>query len=370
MRVWVILMALVAGPVAAQTVPSWRLVEEWRVGGDVEGAHAFLDPRSLGRLPSGGFAVVDFKDQQVHILGPRGQVVSTGGRRGAGPGEFRNANGLVVLPSGDLVVNDPQNNRLTLLSPRGELRRSVPAQMWGYGFIWDAWLHDGRLYEYVGVRAPGAQAYVQHLRRWSADLRSADTLPSPTCQPVTPRRPEQTTIRFQSDGRSSMSSVPFIRPDGPWAIVPGRGELWMGNGDVNTLLRVAPGSCTPLGSITLPGKRPPVTDAERNAAVAVITEMAKQYASPVPDLGVIPREKPWFDHVLADEGGNAWLLRSDERGQKRREVYGPDGRLRATLAADLPFVLHRPHLITSTHVFGFAADEDDVLHLAAWRIVK
>jgi hypothetical protein len=54
---------LLAVPAVAQQVPTWRLVEEWRVGGEVEGAPSFSDPRGLQRLPNGGYVVIEFRDQ-------------------------------------------------------------------------------------------------------------------------------------------------------------------------------------------------------------------------------------------------------------------------------------------------------------------
>ncbi len=361
-----------ASDVAAQATPApaWRLVEEWRVGGEVDGAHSFADPRALERLPNGGFAIVDFKDQQVHLLGPRGEIVRTVGRRGAGPGEYRNANGLLVLPSGDIVVNDPHNTRFTVLAPTGELRRSVPVQMWGWTYLWDAWVHKGRLHELIAVRADGARSMTQMLRRWSPDLSSADTVASPSCQSAPSRPPEASSVRLEGPGGGSVRAVPFLSPVRRTAVVPGRGEIWVGNGHVNELLRVEPGHCTPLGTARLGGRRPPVTAAERREAEEGIRNAAAKIGAAVPDLSVIPREKPWFDDLLADATGNVWVLRSDERGATRGEVHGPDGRLLATLPDAVPFQRHRPHLITATHAYGFVADDDGLLSLAAWRIVR
>jgi len=105
----------VAAQAAAQQPARWRLVEEWRVGGAVQGAHAFDAVRDIKALPDGRLVVLEGKDQQVHILGARGAPARTIGRTGSGPGEFRNAIGIVVTRDGGFIVNDADNARYTTL---------------------------------------------------------------------------------------------------------------------------------------------------------------------------------------------------------------------------------------------------------------
>ena len=98
------LLAVGLWPMDAQVPSQWRLVEEWRVGGAVDGPHSFTNVRSLVVQPDGRLVVLESKDQQVHCLSARGEPMRTVGRKGAGPGEFRNANGLVVTPSDQILV--------------------------------------------------------------------------------------------------------------------------------------------------------------------------------------------------------------------------------------------------------------------------
>ena len=120
----------------AQKPTKWRLVEDWRVGGDVDGAHSFGDVRGMGVLPSGGIVFMDYKDEQVHFLDAKGRPVHTVGRKGAGPGEFQQANGLAVSSEGIIMVNDPGNNRFTLLAANGATTGDAAAfrrllSLWG-----------------------------------------------------------------------------------------------------------------------------------------------------------------------------------------------------------------------------------------------
>ncbi|MGI8843977.1 MAG: hypothetical protein ACR2HZ_09780 [Gemmatimonadaceae bacterium] len=65
--------------------------------------------------------VYDYSDAQVKAFDESGHLRWRFGRKGAGPGEFRNAWDLVVGPSGDVWVLDASLQRLTVVSPRGQL---------------------------------------------------------------------------------------------------------------------------------------------------------------------------------------------------------------------------------------------------------
>src|SRR5690349_12125183 len=69
-------------------IPQWRLVEEWRVGGEADGPHSFVFNLGLAQLPNGGFVHFDFKSHKLHFLDAQGKPLRSVGRQGGGPGEF------------------------------------------------------------------------------------------------------------------------------------------------------------------------------------------------------------------------------------------------------------------------------------------
>src|SRR5262245_49269584 len=121
----------------AQQPAQWRLVQDWRVGGEVDGAHSFTDARAMIVLTDGRVVVLEAKDQKVYLLSARGDSLKTIGGKGGGPGEFTNANGVVVGPKGEIFVNDSRNARITVLSNTGELVRTIPSVPWGAVNKWD-----------------------------------------------------------------------------------------------------------------------------------------------------------------------------------------------------------------------------------------
>ena len=212
-RLAMFLTLVLAAGSGAQQPARWRMVEEWRVGGAADGPHFLGDPRGLGATKAGGVVVLEYKDQQVHFLDTRGQPVRTVGRRGAGPGEFQQANGLRVAPNGEVVVNDPSNNRFTVLGPSGDLVRTVPLQPWGYGASWDAYFNKGgRLDEEIRIRAPGATSSTGARRVWREDLAAADTVMPAVCPGVSPD-PVLFYRYTYPNGRGYMNAqYPFIAP--------------------------------------------------------------------------------------------------------------------------------------------------------------
>ena len=348
----------------------WRLVEEWRVGGEVEGAYSFLDVRGLELLPNRGIVVLEFKDQQVHFLDARGRHVRTVGRQGAGPGEYQNANGLVVLPSGDLVINDPDNNRFTVLGPSGDFIRTVPmSHPRGFGWMWEAWADpSGLLVENIRIRRGEDLTIARQV--WSRDFATSDTLHAAECSP-SPRPPRENWFySFRSARGGTSMVIPFIGPrtvllhtadGGVWA------AAWPGFSEI---AHTPAGRCIPDVTISLSGERVPIPKVVRDSVIKRVMEVAGGHGPQQPDLELIPRTFPPFDVMKLDRVGQLWVVRQRGPTERRFEVYGSNGARVATL--DVPSRLEplRPMIITADRVYGFVTDEDELPYLVAWRIVK
>jgi hypothetical protein len=73
--------------------------------------------------------------------------VRTVGRQGAGPGEYRNANGLLWLTPDTLLIVDQRGNRYSVVDRDGTYVRSVVRSLPFYGWAFRGGYHDGFLYE-------------------------------------------------------------------------------------------------------------------------------------------------------------------------------------------------------------------------------
>lgn len=365
------LSLLLAGVFFLQPAPpTWRLVEEWRVGGEADGPYALHDVRDLELLPSGHLAILEFKDQQIHFLDGRGKPVRTVGRKGGGPGEYQNARGFVVFPNGNLLVNDADANRFSLLNSKGDFLKAIPvSQTRSFGGLWDAWVDaQGRLVENAFV-GRGEQATVAR-ERWTTDLARSDTLFPTDCPPL-PGPPAGSQWYSFRSARGGMSmAIPYARPSAP-VIYAEDGGRWTARWPAFApIIHIPTGGCSPDVTIPLAGSPVMIPTVVRDSAVKRVVDAASQYGPPGPDLDRIPHTFPAFDVIRLDQLGQLWVLRWTDATRKRFEVYGKGGAAVATLDAPRSLVAYRPTIITADRFIGIVTDEDDVPYLVSYRIVK
>ena len=142
-----ILACVPAAAAAAETVtlpaeaPARRtaaLQEIWRLGGDNE------DDPLLGLVTAGAIDdqgnvyLVDRQLSQVLVIGPDGELVTTLGREGDGPGEMRRPHGVFVTATGIGVVQGFPGKVIYLAAdgtPAGEARIGGDAGQGGFHFL-------------------------------------------------------------------------------------------------------------------------------------------------------------------------------------------------------------------------------------------
>jgi hypothetical protein len=375
----------------AQAPAKWRLVEQWRKGGEVEGPHAFdamlnAGATALAPSPGGRLVVLDASKSTIHILDSTGAAVRSFARNGGGPGEFRNALGIAVGHDGRIVVNDLSNARYVMFAPNGDFDRVVQISrryLFSFDIAWDASFDaNGQLLESVSippksaaaVRAPGMFGDSTLMtERWTADFARSDSsslcgTPVPMAQDHSTRyvktTPGSPALRENTGGRPpggmiTWIPVPFTeqlqrfvrdRNGFEWApISPGSGEL----------VRRRSGQCgSVLARITLRGPRTPVPESMRDSALRRVPDDVRER---------VPRDYPWFRALRVDDQNRLWVER-DVSGGRRFDVFASSGQAVAevdvpsSLASDLPVV------IAHGRVYGFVKDSDDVPYLVAWRI--
>lgn len=123
-----------------------------------------LTPSSIVALNNGQLALFDFGAMELRAFATDGRQLWRTGRKGSGPGEFRNAMDLKVLPNGELQVLDMGSRRVTTVSSTGKLVRTIPVRFSSSRFIP---LADTTL---VGLTADDSGAF------WSAVNRRGDVV--------------------------------------------------------------------------------------------------------------------------------------------------------------------------------------------------
>ena len=366
-----LLAASLAISAGAQQPAKWRLVEEWRVGGEPDGALSFTDVRGMRVMPDGRLVILDYKDQQVHFLDSHGKPLRTVGRKGAGPGEYQEANGLIVAPTGEIIVNDPRNNRLSILAASGDFITSVRPQPWGYGYIWNAHFDpDGRLNEDLRFRKSGDTAYVNGRRKWSRDFVKSDSVETPLCTTASAARPEEFFYAFRTARGGGNIGVPFVQPKVSIAS-SNDGYTWAGvYPEYLTVERRAEGKCDVASTIRLAGPRLPVPKVARDSAEETVRKFAARYTTDAPDLSKIPRLLPAFTALYIDNANRVWVERESASGARRFEVFSPTGAPVAALDLSVELVSYRPVVITNDHIYAFTSDTDGLQYLVSLKILR
>ncbi|MGQ0560674.1 MAG: hypothetical protein ACT443_02220, partial [Gemmatimonadota bacterium] len=79
------------------------------------GAGSFGEIKAIAVADDGRIAVLESQAQEIRVFSPTGQHLLTHGRKGAGPGEFRGAWGMMQGRDGRLRIPDYANARLSLI---------------------------------------------------------------------------------------------------------------------------------------------------------------------------------------------------------------------------------------------------------------
>jgi hypothetical protein len=337
---------------------TWSLVENLRIGSEEDGPYLFTQIRGVAIGERGSIFVLDFRTQEIRLFDSQGKFVKRVARAGAGPGEIKNANGLLIGTDGRVWVNDPNNSRYTIFTPSGDFAAQHLFSPWGLGYTWQGTFdRSGSLLEYVSV-SEGNQRQGK-LRRVSPDGAKVDTIALPECENRASRE-AQAGYQTQSGQVRNFFGVPFIaNPIRAWDAA---GFIWCSSNDRYEILKIRLIRGDTVLRVTSALAPIPVTDAEREAAIAPIRAAFARSGQPAPDFGNIPRVKPALQAIDVDNAGRLWVrATTNDTTRTVFEVWdGTSGRQLATVTAPwrIPGAL-RP-LIRGDTMYTVILDENEV----------
>ena len=142
-----------AGEVANSATPSAGIVEAnldelFHLGGFSEADEEFFGVVANGILGADGETyLLDEQLCEIRVFDAEGQYLNTFGREGEGPGEFRQAQDLLLLPSGKVGVIYGQQNRLATYGLDGTIGEDTSLLPDGvrFAFLIGAQSRDGRM---------------------------------------------------------------------------------------------------------------------------------------------------------------------------------------------------------------------------------
>ena len=271
----------------------------------------FGDIRGIQVASDGTIYVLDFQAAEVRVFDSDGQYLRTIARRGEGPGEITEANGIIL--SGDTLLWIHDHGKWTIIGVdlAGEEVRRFNKPVMSYTYIWNG-VFDNRG------------------RYWRRTSHSDDGFtypPPPGLSSGTDRRYHKSydlssgAVDSVYLGESSGLSYTYQDSNGLWQFLPLRfeasemivfnpsGGYWRANSASYRIARTSEGRDT-LVVIEAGLPVQPVTDEDRSEYVESILESrpgirreAEEVAALMPDV------KPILAGMFVDDEGRLWVQR-------------------------------------------------------------
>lgn len=330
-------------------VPVWTLTETLRIGTMEEGPASFggwikgIDADGQGRV-----WVLDRENQEIRVFSADGAHLMNVGRKGSGPGEFRDAEGIAFSQDGRLWVKDAANSRLSVFASDGSFEDSRATTFCTSQAMWDPVMANPERILDQDCYVRNQQASGTHVVGYRTDLSGVDTIADlATCGDKALGDAAMWVTRMGTSTR--YKGIPWA-PEAH-AAVGAKGETWcVPNSSRFEILRIVPGSTdTTHLRITIPDV--PVTQAERDSAIADIERQGPTGL----DFSRIPTMKPAIDRINVDDEGRLWVRHTASDGAANFAVFSPLGALLATarlpgyhLANHVPFVVRGDAIYTAT----------------------
>lgn len=349
---------------AAHAQPRWKLTETLRLGGAETGPTAFFIAKSIEADAKGRIFVYDRKTQDIRVFAPDGKLVRVIGRDGSGPGELRNAEGIILARDGKLWVRDAANARFSVFSAEGVFEKSWTTKFCMSQGAWTPQLdRAGRIVDQDCIVSAG-RALNQAVLAYHTDMSRVDTLfDVPDCgsrefaQSGTWITPVPRGMRFRE--------IPFAPRT--LTAIGATGALWCTTNSAKyEIVRTTPGVRDTV-RIARAAPRIPVTSAEHDSIVADIESKGPTGL----DFGRIPKEKPVIDRLTIDDQGRLWVRHTNARGAIEFDIYDERGRFLATAELGVyKSTTYQPFTVRGDNVYAVVLDDDDVQHVVRFHITR
>ncbi len=306
---------------------------------------------------NGSVFVLDFRAQEIRLFDSQGRFVKRVARRGNGPGEIANANGLLTAPNREIWVNDPSNARWTVFSPSGDFVRQHILPILGYGYVWEAMI-DGAGVIHDPVSVPAAGGSRRMIRRVRPNGQVIDTLPMRGCeQRGTGGKPPYFEARSKTGG--GIADIPFLpSPVFAW---DARRFIWCSSRDRYEVLQIRIERGDTVRRITMDARPVPVSKAERDSAVDRAKAFFTKMGAPEPDYSRIPTSKPVIATIDVDDSGRLWVRRTTADPRLTTFDLWEEGATRPqTVVAPWRLSPYFHPVIRGDTLLTWALDEDDV----------
>ena len=362
--------------IVTSTAPAWADGKGWVIdsvpsldigGSDTDPNYDFVQVSGAVTLSDGRIAVLNSGTNEVRYYDSAGTWLSSSGRGGEGPGEFRSPFVLFRAAGDTLFVYDYQLRRMARLAPDGSFLPPLPASAEARGLLLPfARLRDGSwvasgLTIIGGELTSGAHRPSEPLVHLADDLAVLDTL-------IVLPGSETWVERGTSTGGARMIGMRMLPLGLASSFTVGDSLIFAGD-QARYEIGVYQPDGTLVRSIRRSGGRREVTAAMLDQLKADELANARDHDQALANWEQMPKpsELPAFGELGLDADGNLWVarpkvLRSDTT---IADVFDPDGKWLGPVTIPPGF---KPSEIGHNYMLGVWKDDVGLEHVRRYSI--
>ena len=343
--------------------PRIELVEVSRSDPDADLSYVTsMDVDSRGRIYVG-----DWTNEQVTVFSPDGDILRRIGRRGEGPGEFRQVHIVQILPGDSLLVYDVALGRVSVFSPEADTVAYTvnlgAASRWSSPY----WLRRARTQplfvaaytrSYSPTDDPSQEASrtdIVRLLTLNGSLHRDSVLLFPSKQ--------HTVVR--SEGSVFVLQNPFGR-QGVLALSQGAKLLYGWTDSLVIYTYSLDGQL--LGTLSYPYRPAPVTQQEIEDAASRGAVFGNEQAYRVALRRQAPDRWPAFRDFAVDDQGRIWVSVLGPGGQSSEAlIFSGVGQYLTSVTLPQANDLK---IVTGEFAYAVAKDELDVPSIVVYRVTE
>lgn len=356
-----LLLLACARPSEAPAVPQWTLRETLRIGGGDDGPTSFSWIKGIAEAPDGGLYVYEHSTQDIRVFDASGRYERTIGRRGSGPGELRNAEGITFGGDGALWVRDAANGRFSRFGADGEPREAWAMTWCSSQGTWLPLVTPERIVDRDCLPVEDDDAEI--VLGYRTDRSGVDTL-GRRARCGTLAQHEAATWITPTDRGTRYWAIPWAPR--PIATIDATGATWCAPSSASyDLLRIGRDGDTVR--VTRDLAAVPVAAGERDSVIA----MLESYGATGLDYSRLPATKPSIDRLTVDDRNRLWVRRELPDRSLAFDVFSADGTHEATVSlAAVRAPSHLPFVVRRDVVLLVVLGEDDVPQVARFTIER
>ena len=309
--------------------------------------------------PKGNLYIYESKHKRFYVLDPRGKLLTSFGRRGEGPGEFKMVRGLFIR-NDRLII--PDFSKIYIFSLKGEPIKTIRPRK---SIFHSLFIDENRLIK---------QSYLAHYKRDDPNYIELYNLETKKTRKLVELKLDERRLKYDAGKfRLSLSAGATM----PTLIMKSDSQsLYYGNNDRYQINKIDFNG-KPLLSFSIEGRKKKRISRDtklkycrnRLTGIANIPEDA-----PKTMIKQIPDETPYFDGIVLDKKGLIYvcLIDIEKQNQKAMDIFSSEGKYMyhsvIDLSSDFEGIIMMTFSWAGSELYVFAQDQDGEGHLVKYKI--